>query len=352
MSSNANLGYGLNARNKRKKGGLTGFGGDDSDSNDGDNDEAAGAAGGANARNDINREIAAEQAALRKRAEAAMASSAAADSAVYDYDAEYDSFSSGKKKEEAARSAKAAADEARDEPKGKVRPRYIANLMKTAERRNQEQEVIYERQVQKEQAEEDADRQFEGKDKFVTSSYKRKLAEREQWAKEEKERTKLEEANDVTKMKQGAGSFMFGGIGRSLLMGGGGGGRSDNQRRDGEAKGGLQTKSTDEKDGGDDSNRDVDVYQDRESSRETERWGSSKRCRDSREEYSHHRKQPTQYGGGGGSGNATSNTASNEKESAQNAVKTRQQILEDRAVKIREARERYFKRREGVVATQ
>ena len=78
-----------------------------------------------------------EQAALRKRAKAAMATSS---TDVYDYDAEYDSFSSKKKQEDAKKSAAAAAKQTGNEPK---QSRYISNLLQTAQRRNQEQEVAY-----------------------------------------------------------------------------------------------------------------------------------------------------------------------------------------------------------------
>ncbi|KAL7524970.1 hypothetical protein ACHAXR_000799 [Thalassiosira sp. AJA248-18] len=351
MSGKGNLSYGLNARNKRKKGGLTSFGGDDSDGSN-SSDGGGAAASSAGARSAINRDIAAEQAALRKRAQAAMAESTL-DSNVYDYDAEYDSFSSGKKKEDAARSAAAAAAKAKaqnNEQKAKVQPRYITNLLKTANRRNQEQEIIYERQVAKEQAEEDATLQYEGKEKFITSSYKRKLEEREQWAKEEEERAKREIDEDVTK-KKGVGSFMFGGIGRSLLMGNNGDKKSDDGDNSNRKDRGDDTQETSADRGrGNDSNHND--YQRRESSRETERWGNtSNRNRDSRDEFLEQDRPPSSsHDGRGNDGNVTVTAIvnSNKKESTQNAVKTRQQILEERAIKIREARERYFKRR-GVV---
>ena len=57
-----------------------------------------------------------------------------------------------------------------------VQPKYIAALKKTADRRKIEQDIIYERKVQREmEAESD---QFGDKDAFVTSAYKKKLAER------------------------------------------------------------------------------------------------------------------------------------------------------------------------------
>lgn len=57
-----------------------------------------------------------------------------------------------------------------------MQPKYIAVLKKTADRRKIEQDIIYERKVQREM-EVDND-QFGDKDAFVTSGYKKKLAER------------------------------------------------------------------------------------------------------------------------------------------------------------------------------
>jgi coiled-coil domain-containing protein 55 len=358
-TTNPNLSYGLNARNtknKRKKG-LAGFDGSDDSNSDNDNAESATTIDGPiSARSAINRDIAAEQAALRKRAQAAQAAMAASatDSAVYDYDADFDSFSSGKKKEDAARAAAAAKRNKDSQPKAKVQPRYINNLLKTATRRNQEQEIIHERQVVKDQAREEAENpQYEGKEKFVTSSYKRKLAERDEWAKDEAVRTQREEADDVTKRKKGLGSFMFGGIGRSLLMGGGGGA--------GERKGAAPDEDGDqdhsskrEADGQHDKN-DKGIGEDardehRKSSTEAERWSSDKRRRDSDEPCSR-RPPPSSRLSGDGNGttkNAAATVAKQESGAAPPKSQTRPQILAERAIKLREARERYFERK-GVV---
>ena len=350
MMNKGNLGYGLNARgdsgsgkSKKKKKGLSGFGDDDSSdesTNSGGNNKKTTSKNN-NARSTINKEIAAEQAALRKRAQTAMATSS---TDVYDYDAEYDSFSSKKKQEDAKKSAAAAAKQTGNEPK---QSRYIGNLLQTAQRRNQEQEVVHERQLAKEQATEDTSAEYEGKDKFVTSSYKRKLAEREQWAKEEAERSKREEDDDVTK-KTGVGNFLFGGIGRSLLLGSGGdkGGASEGDTKkktdddDGDKRNVMDTKGVQ-----DDREQTGQQQYRRESSRETEQWDNrSKRTRNdgAYEEDFANRKRPS----------STSNLGTDieqmKKASTSKVttiVKTRQQILEERAIKIREARERYFERR-------
>ena len=361
--SNANLSYGLNARhhkNKRKKG-LIGFdGSDDSHSDDdGDARNASRDAGPASARSAVNRDIAAEQAAVRKRAQAQAARAA---SATYDYDAEYDSFSSAKQREDAAA---AAARTRKDAPKA---PRYISKLLQTAQRRNQAQEIIYERQVLKEQAKEDASLQYEGKEKFVTSSYKRKLAERERWTQEEEERTRREEADDVTKKKKGLGSFMFGGVGRSLLLGSerGAGARTgaaaagDDGGARGDAQGGEEARRR-AGDGGEEARPrasdggagDDAREESRESSKEAGgRRGSRESGRDANGPPS--RRPPPSSRLPGDENEATKKDASKraEEESgdAPAKPKTRQQLLEERAAKIRAVRERYFQRR-GAVTT-
>mmetsp|Transcript_6861 Transcript_6861/g.25305 ORF Transcript_6861/g.25305 Transcript_6861/m.25305 type:complete len:260 (+) Transcript_6861:138-917(+) len=77
------------------------------------------------------------------------------------------------------------------------KPRYISQLLKKAKEREFEMDIIYERQVAKERA---ADEHLYGdKEQFVTSAYKQKLQEREQWMAEEKQREVEEQRNDVTK---------------------------------------------------------------------------------------------------------------------------------------------------------
>jgi len=306
------LNYGLNNK-KRKKGGLTGFA-DDSSSSD---EDTAGNTGPLSGRSAINREIASEQAALRKRAEAAMASSSKMDSAVFDYDGEYDSFAAGKKEPPSTKTQQ------QTEPAGKVQSRYISNILQTAQRRKQEQEIIYERKVVKEQAEDD---EYEGKEKFITSAYKKKLEEREAWAKEEEERAKREAENDVTQKK--GGSFLFG-FGRNVIMG-----VNDNNRDD------ISTSKVADKDDAPDtaSGRkeesnytDQQSYHRRDYSRQSERLEPTRQSRDTN--FSRN-SQPSSSEGIG-------NTKASD-ETKQPL--TRDQILVERAVKIREARERYFKR--------
>jgi len=353
MMNKGNLSYGLNARSggtggnisskgKKKKKGLSGFGGDDSDSSNSDKDTNNNNTK-TSARSTINKEIQAEQEALRKRAEAAMAKSTSTN-IEYNYDDEYDNFSSNKKKQDAASlAAKQKQQQSNNEPK---QSRYINTLLKTAQRRNQEQEIIYEKQVQQEQSIEDP--LYEGKDKFITSSYKRKLQEREQWSQQEKERNKREEANDVTKKGKGMGNFMFSGIGRSMLVGSGKDTVDIHNDMDfgGDKLGGLKKESGDIMDrGGEESGP-----------RGTE-WDSTKRSRDNGlcndDDYTNRKRPPQTFGESNmGSDNINSNSTNGEtKKDPQNTVKTRKQVLEERAIKIREARERYFQRR-GITTSQ
>jgi len=350
MMNKGNLSYGLNARSggtggnsskgKKKKKGLSGFGGDDSDDSSSDKDTNNTKT---SARSTINKEIQAEQEALRKRAQAAMAKSTSA-SIEYNYDDEYDNFSSNKKKEDAAAAAaKQKLLSTNNEPK---QSRYINTLLKTAQRRNQEQEIIYEKQVQKDQSIEDP--LYEGKDKFITSSYKRKLQEREQWAQQEKERSKREEIEDVTKKGKGMGNFMFSGIGRSMLVGSGKDtvDINDDIIGDDNKLGDLKKESEDMDRGGEESDP-----------RGTDQWDNTKRSRDNGvcndDDYTNRKRPPPTFGERNmGSDNINSSSTNSEtKKDPLNTVKTRQQVLEERAIKIREARERYFKRR-GITTSQ
>ena len=309
---NSKLGYGLNKR-KKKGGGLSGFGGESSDDDSANGGQSSG-------RSAINRELQSEQeamkAALRKRAEAAMKE--ASNSAVYDYDGEYDSFSSRKKKEEQAKADAARRQAERNQPKSS---KYIGNLLKTSQRRNQEQEIIYERKVAKEQAKEDMGLDFEGKEKFVTSGYKRKLAEREQWKKDEAVRAKREADEDVT--KKTGGTFMFGGIGRNLLMGNGIR-RSENE--------GPEVAGKNSQEDGLQKEDEVDRHQERR--QPTREYSYYRRLPDDS-----HRRDPTLD---------AKEPRGNEKNDETKPI-SREEILALRAAKLRDAKRRYFERK-GITA--
>jgi coiled-coil domain-containing protein 55 len=143
------LSYGLN---KPKNSNV--FGDDDSES---DEEKAEGTNPSTSAaRSAVNRDIAAEQEALRKRAQQAMAN--AANDSLYDYDGAYESFKP--KNEEEEKQEKAAPEERKS--------RYIQDLLKQSKKREIEREAILERKIAREQAEEDAQAEYQGKEKFIT----------------------------------------------------------------------------------------------------------------------------------------------------------------------------------------
>lgn len=106
------------------------------------------------------------------------------DPSVFDYDGVYDEMKS--------KTARPLQEE-----RTKREPKYIGKLIEKAKTRQQEQEIVYERQLAKERSKED--HLYADKDKFVTGAYKKKLAEQAKWLEEERLRELREEANDVTK---------------------------------------------------------------------------------------------------------------------------------------------------------
>jgi len=100
------------------------------------------------------------------------------------------------------------ADKVEQSGKKKVvdrKPKYIANLLKHAEIRNQEEERRKERKVQKErEAEGD---EFADKEKFVTSAYRKKMEEMQKLEEEEQKRQAMEDILDVTKQKDMSGFY-------------------------------------------------------------------------------------------------------------------------------------------------
>lgn len=106
------------------------------------------------------------------------------DPSAFDYDGVYD-----KMKMNAARS--------RVQDQSKREPKYITSIIETAKKREREHEIIYERKLLKERSKDD--HEFEDKEKFVTSAYKKQLAERAKWLEEERRQGIREEKDDVTK---------------------------------------------------------------------------------------------------------------------------------------------------------
>lgn len=202
--------YGLNPRNQ-PTGNVFGGGDDSDDDNEDDGDNRGSQQSG---RALVNQQIVKEQAALRRRAQAALAS--AEDPGVYDFDGAYDSF---KPKAEDNNSKGDGQKNASDERKSK----YIGDLLKAAKVRERERDAVFERKIAREQEEEDAKEEYQGKEKFVTKAYKRKLEERKQWETEQEEKSQEEEANDVTKKTVGAAfASFYGNLNRNVAVGRGG----------------------------------------------------------------------------------------------------------------------------------
>ncbi|XP_050373771.1 uncharacterized protein LOC126791365 [Argentina anserina] len=115
------------------------------------------------------------------------------DPSVFDYDGVYDDM-------------KQKAIQPRAQEQVERKPRYIQHIMKKAEERNREQEIVFERKLAKERSQED--HLYADKDKFVTKAYKKKLAENAKWMEEERLRELREEKDDVTK-KTDLSEFYF-----------------------------------------------------------------------------------------------------------------------------------------------
>lgn len=199
---NTSLSFGLNTRkNDKISSALQGDSSSNSESEE--NDDNNNDSGNASSRKNVNREVAAEQTALRKRAEKALLelSSASAGDIYYDYDAEYESFSSGHQQQIKKDNEKDELNRSRSNTDQKQSSRYIAKLMEKAKERKQEREIVYERKIAKEQEAEGLNDELLGKDKFVTKAYKRILEERENWLEKDAKQSEIEEEEDVTKKK-------------------------------------------------------------------------------------------------------------------------------------------------------
>jgi len=173
------LGFGLNSRKSKK----SVFQESSSDESHDDSNEKL------SCRASVNRKLVVEQEALRRRAEKAM-ETASSDN-LYRYDAEYESFSTDNKQNKLHTS---------QPNENKKESRYITELLVKAKDRKYERDIIMERKIAREQGKE-ATEDYLGKDKFLTNSYKRILAERHAWIEKDKKKSKIEDAEDVTKKK-------------------------------------------------------------------------------------------------------------------------------------------------------
>uniref|UniRef100_A0A8C5KE93 Nuclear speckle splicing regulatory protein 1 n=1 Tax=Jaculus jaculus TaxID=51337 RepID=A0A8C5KE93_JACJA len=140
----------------------------------------------------LQREAAKKQAMKQTKLEIQKA--LAEDSTVYEYDSIYDEMQ--KKKEESNPKLVLGKDR---------KPKYIHNLLKAVEIRKKEQEKRMEKKIQREREMEKGE--FDDKEAFVTSAYKKKLQERAEEEEREKRAAALEARLDVTKQKDLSGFY-------------------------------------------------------------------------------------------------------------------------------------------------
>ncbi|XP_075972084.1 nuclear speckle splicing regulatory protein 1 [Anticarsia gemmatalis] len=114
------------------------------------------------------------------------------DPTVYQYDEIYDDMTSKKEK-------------VKVKSKEEKKPQYIEKLMKAANKRKVENERRIERQIQKEREKEGDE--FQDKEVFVTSAYKKKLEEMRLEEEKEKREEYLENIGDVTKQSDLGGFY-------------------------------------------------------------------------------------------------------------------------------------------------
>jgi len=137
----------------------------------------------ASSRKNINMELRAMTKNASKQVEAEYKKAIEEDPNVYDYDEVYDSM----KRDELERR------KGKNQSKEDKKPKYIASLLASAERRKKEQMRIMERKIQKER-EEEGDK-YKDKEMFVTSAYKEQQEELRRLEEEERKREEQEEAN-------------------------------------------------------------------------------------------------------------------------------------------------------------
>ncbi|XP_069617264.1 nuclear speckle splicing regulatory protein 1 isoform X2 [Ranitomeya imitator] len=116
------------------------------------------------------------------------------DASVYEYDSVYDDLQ--KKKEDNAAKMLSAKDR---------KPKYIQNVLKAVEHRKKEQEKRMEKKIQKEREMEGEE--FQDKEAFVTTAYKKKLQEKAEEEERERREAAIEASLDVTKQKDLSGFY-------------------------------------------------------------------------------------------------------------------------------------------------
>lgn len=133
------------------------------------------------------------------------------DPSVFDYDGVYDDMTSERQEKASKRKAQRESE--------KKQPKYIATLMEKAKIREIENERIRDKRLLNERKQEDA--LYEGKEKFISASYKRHLMERKKWDEEDARLDAIEEAEDVTKRgERGMADFYANLLNNNIAMGG------------------------------------------------------------------------------------------------------------------------------------
>jgi hypothetical protein len=209
--------------------------------------------------------------------------------------------------------------------------------------------------------------EYEGKERIITQSYKRKLEEREHWAKEEAERTRLEEIRD-RQLKESCNkggymtnSLMLGIVGRNLLT-------MDNSKNYEQCTTTTTTTTTDRNQGVEREQESVvRVTHDRNCTTTTVNYSNSSSHRPTATQLQTHPALSSSSSSvpaiasatvNGTLGqmktredkinNVTSSTLKEEKTTTtmMHNNKSRQEIVEERAIKLYNARKRYYERRE------
>ena len=146
----------------------------------------------------------------------------AQDPSIFDYDGAFDDIQAQRQRETNGCTLSGGGGGGVDSTGGAGAPpprkksRYIGTLLEKAKTREREDARVFERKLLRERAAEDA--QFGDKERFVTSAYKRKLQEQQQWELEDARQAEREAREDVTK-KDGMQGFYASMLTRNIAMG-------------------------------------------------------------------------------------------------------------------------------------
>lgn len=143
-----------------------------------------------NSSSDEEDDIAVQQEALRKRAAAALAAATAkGEASMYDYDGVYETW---QKPQQAIHTV----------DKVERKSRYVEKLLATSQKRSHQLESAWDRKRAKELKEEELANEelYQGKDQFITESYRKRLQERQRWLQDQE--LKDQQEKDVTKLNK------------------------------------------------------------------------------------------------------------------------------------------------------